>query len=65
MTNGFELGYIEHQSEKIHVYLFDYIMTDPDLMNEDNIVKYNEMCHDINFIISKLIYDNGMVEVIN
>ena len=61
VTNGYELGYIEYGSEKLQVFLFDYMMTEPGLMSEDNKAKYFEMAEDINVIISKLIYEDGMI----
>lgn len=62
--DGYLLGILQTKSGEKNVYLVDYFDAEQvAALSEEAATQYDEMCHDINVIISKLIYDNHMILV--
>ena len=58
---GYKLGILKTSDGAIDVYLtneFDEEIVE--LLSEENRMKYYQMCEDVNVIVSKLHYDDGM-----
>ncbi|MBQ8475416.1 MAG: hypothetical protein IJ499_07155 [Clostridia bacterium] len=58
---GYLLGTITTESGEKNVYLIDRYDKSADQLPDVERTKYYEMCEDVNVIISKLVYDSGMV----
>ena len=61
MYGGYKLGTVKTDSGEFEVYLTDMYDDAVDLLPKDEQLLYFQMCEDVNVIISKLVYDNGMV----
>lgn len=58
--SGYLLGTLQLSSGECEVKLVDYSTECPDSLTEESYNIYLQMCEDVNVIISKLVYDNGM-----
>ena len=58
---GYKLGAVETDKGVIDVYLIDTYDEAAEALPENEKLTYYQMCEDVNVIISKLVYDNGMV----
>lgn len=61
VQDGYKLGTVKTDSGETDVYLIDMYDDAAELLPEDERLLYYQMCEDVNVIISKLVYDSGMV----
>ena len=60
-SEGYKLGTLKTNKETVDVYIIDAYYDAAAELDEEQLNLYYEMCEDVNVIISKLVYDNGMV----
>ena len=58
---GYKLGTVNTENGEDDVYLIDAYNEAIEMTSEENRDVYYQMCEDVNVIISKLVYDSGMV----
>lgn len=58
---GYKLGTVSTDGGDVEIYLVDTYNSAIETTSEENRDMYYQMCEDVNVIISKLVYDNGMV----
>jgi len=60
-TNGYKLGTLKAEDGDVNVYLVDTYDAAAETLSADEFDVYGEMYKDVNVIISKLVYDDGLV----
>ncbi len=59
--DGYLVGTLESGSDSRDVYVIDHSSEPHAVLSDEAEFSYMEMCEDVNVVISKLIYDSGMV----